>query len=71
MKNIKVVSDPYINDGDFKTLSGDTISYSHLCIDVQVGSQVLKLKRSLKGLEKEYVKGLIEQDKVDPDFIEE
>lgn len=70
-KNVKIISEPYVYDGDFKTLNGDSISYSHLCVDVSVGDTTLKLKRSLKGLEKEYVKSLIEQDKFDNDFIAE
>lgn len=70
MKNIKIVKEPYVNDGNFKTLNGDSISYSHLCVDVQVGDSICTLKKSLKGLEKDYVKGLIEADRLISDFEE-
>lgn len=70
-KNVKIISEPYLYNGEFKTLNGDSISYSHLCVDLQVGDTTLKLKRTLKGLEKDYVKSLLESDKSDIDFIED
>ena len=45
MTNIKIVKEPYVNDGNFKTLNGDSISYSHLCVDVQVGDSICTLKK--------------------------
>ena len=49
-------SDPYIYEGEFENDNGQKIKYYQLVVDVMAGDTKVRLARSLKGLEKEYIK---------------
>lgn len=49
-------SEPYIYEGEFENENGQKIKYFQLVVDVQAGDTKIRLARSLKGLEKEYIK---------------
>lgn len=49
-------SEPYIYEGEFENENGQKIKYYQLVVDVQAGDTKIRLARSLKGLEKEYIK---------------
>ena len=49
-------SEPYIYEGEFTNDNGQKIKYYQLVVDVMAGDTKIRLARSLKGLEKEYIK---------------
>lgn len=49
-------SEPYIYEGEFENENGQKIKYYQLVVDVMAGDTKIRLTRSLKGLEKEYIK---------------
>ena len=49
-------SDPYIYEGEFENENGQKIKYCQLVVDVMAGDTKIRLTRTLKGLEKEYIK---------------
>lgn len=49
-------SEPYIYEGEFENENGQKIKYYQLVVDVMAGDTNIRLARSLKGLEKEYIK---------------
>lgn len=49
-------SEPYIYEGEFENENGQKIKYYQLVVDVMAGDTKIRLARSLKGLEKEYIK---------------
>lgn len=62
MKNIKIVSQPYIYENAFKNDNGDLVNYAQLRVDVKIGDTTKSLTYKLKGFETEYVKTLISAD---------
>lgn len=67
-KNVKIVKDVYIYENSFKNENGDLVNYAKLACDVQIGSTICRLTKSLKGFEVEYVKNLIAKDSAN-DFL--
>lgn len=61
-KNIQIVGTPYVYENAFKNDKGDVIEYAQLAVDVKIGDTTLRLTRSLRGFEKEYIKTLISAD---------
>lgn len=56
-------SEPYIYEGEFTNDNGQKIKYYQLRIDIQCGDTKIPLTRSLKGLEKEYIKLYLDNTK--------